>query len=75
MHYELGDSVRIVASGQTGCICDVSVHNGKDIYIVELDSISELDELPENSDKGIWDYLVTVESVEIELYERKTRDE
>ena len=74
MNYKLGDSVRIVASGQTGHICDVSVHDWKVIYIVELDSISELDELPENSDKGIWDYLVTVESVEIELYERKTSD-
>lgn len=74
MNYELGDSVRIITSGQTGCICDVSVHDGKDIYIVELDSISELDELPENCEKGIWDYLVTVDNVEIEPYERKNND-
>lgn len=74
MNYDLGDSVRIIASGQTGYICDVSVRDGKDIYIVELDNISELDELPENSEKGIWDYLITVENVEIEPYERKNND-
>lgn len=66
MNYKLGDSVRIVASGQTGHICDVSFHDDRDIYIVELDSINELDALPDNSDKGIWDYLVTVEIGDIE---------
>lgn len=70
LNYKLGDSVRIIASGQTGYICDVSLHDGKDIYIVELDSISELDALPDNSDKGIWDYLVTVQVGDLELFTR-----
>lgn len=70
LNYKLGDSVRIIASGQTGHICDVSVHDGKDIYIVELDSISELDALPDNSDKGIWDYLVTVQVGDLEPFTR-----
>ena len=70
MNYKLGDSVRIISSGQTGHICDVSVRAGKDIYIVELDSIRELDTLPESCDKGIWDYLITVEYVDIEPYAR-----
>lgn len=70
LNYKLGDSVRILASGQTGYICDVSVHDGKDIYIVELDSISELDALPDNSDKGIWDYLVTAQVGDLEPFTR-----
>lgn len=70
LNYKLGDSVRILASGQTGYICDVSVHDGKDIYIVELDSISELDALPDNSDKGIWDYLITAQVGDLEPFTR-----
>ena len=70
LNYKLGDSVRILASGQTGYICDVSVHDGKDIYIVELDSISELDALSDNSDKGIWDYLITAQVGDLEPFTR-----
>ena len=65
MNYKLGDTVRIISTGQTGHICDVSIHDGRYIYIVELDSIIELENLPEGSPKGIWDYLITVECGDI----------
>lgn len=47
MKYELGDRVRIIASGQTGSICDAEVVDGRPSYIVdcfgECDSESVID--------------------------------
>lgn len=35
MKYELGERVRIVASGQTGSICDARMVDGRSLYIVD----------------------------------------
>ena len=58
MTYELGDRVRIVASGKTGSICDVSTRDGQTLYIV--DCFGECD-----SD-SVEDCVITVEGDEIE---------
>lgn len=59
MKYELGDRVRIVASGKTGSICDAQMQDGKALYIV--DCFGECD-----SD-SVADCVITVEEREIEL--------
>lgn len=47
MMYELGDRVRIVATGQTGSICDARIADGRPLYIVDCfgecdgDTVSE----------------------------------
>lgn len=47
MKFELGDRVRIIASGQTGSICDAEMVCGRPRYIVdcfgECDSESIID--------------------------------
>lgn len=58
MMYELGDRVRIVASGQTGSICDARMVDGRPLYIV--DCFGECD-----SD-AVSDCVITVEEHEIE---------
>ena len=35
MNYKLGDRVRIITSGQTGSICDISMVDGRPLYIVD----------------------------------------
>lgn len=61
MNYKLGDNVRIVSTGQRGCICDISVCDGQLLYIVELDTSHGLTE----ESHSIWDYLITVEHGDI----------
>lgn len=58
MMYELGDRVRIRASGQTGSICDTRMVEGRPPYIV--DCFGECD-----SD-AVSDCVITVEEHEIE---------
>lgn len=58
MMYELGDRVRIIASGKTGSVCDARMVDGRPIYIV--DCFGECD-----SDAVI-DCVITVEEHEIE---------
>lgn len=70
MYFKLGDSVRIISSGKTGHICDVSLHNGKDIYIVELDDICEFDILSKKNDKETADLLITVPIGDLEAFTR-----
>lgn len=61
MNYKLGDYVRIVSTGQRGCICDISVCDGQLLYIVELDTPHGLAE----ESHSICDYLTTVEHSDI----------
>lgn len=56
--YKLGDRVRITSSGKTGSICDVSMVDGRPLYIV--DCFGECD-----SD-AVSDCVITVEEHEIE---------
>ena len=57
MKYELGDRVRIVASGQTGSICDARMVDGQPLYIV--DCFGECDS------EAVCDCVITVEEYEI----------
>lgn len=58
MKFDLGDRVRIIESGQTGSICDVSMFEGRPVYIV--DCFGECD-----SEDAI-DCVIPVEEYEIE---------
>lgn len=58
MKYELGDRVRIIASGQTGSICDARVVDGRPLYI--MDCFGECDS------EELCDCVITVEEHEIE---------
>lgn len=58
MKFELGDRVRIIASGQTGSVCDVSEVDGRPLYIV--DCFGECDS------ESVIDCMITVEEHEIE---------
>ena len=60
MKYDLGDSVRIIAKNLPGEICDVSIHDGRPLYIVDSHEYCDID-------KDNW--LTTVEEYEIESYE------
>lgn len=57
MKYKLGDSVRIIASGQTGSICDARVVDARPLYIV--DCFGECDS------EAVCDCVITVEEHEI----------
>lgn len=58
MEYNLGDKVRITNSGIIGNICDISISNGKTLYIV--DCFGEIES------ESIEDCVITVESSEIQ---------
>ena len=60
MKYDLGDRVRIIEKNQPGYICDVSIREGRPLYIVDChnDCDSEM----------LCDCLFTVEEHEIEHY-------
>ena len=58
MKFDLGDRVRILASGQTGSICDDLIRDGQQLYIV--DCFGECD-----SEEAI-DCVIPVEEYEIE---------
>ena len=60
MKYDLGDRVRIIAKDQTGSICDVSIYDGRPLYIVDCFGECDSEELQ--------DCVITVEEHEIENY-------
>ena len=62
MKYDLGDSVRIIAKNLPGEICDVSICNGRLLYIVDSHEYCDIDKD---------DWLITVEEHEIESYDDK----
>lgn len=62
MKYDLGDSVRIVAKNLPGEICDVSIRDGRPLYIVDVH---------ESCDSETCNWVITVEEHEIESYEEK----
>ena len=45
MKFELGDRVRILASGQTGSICDDLIRDGQQLYIVDCFGECDSEEL------------------------------
>lgn len=57
--FKLGDRVRIIDSGKTGEICDVSAPDCEVRYIVDCSGETESDELP--------DCIITVDETEIEI--------
>ncbi len=63
MMYDLGDRVRIIASGKTGSICDARMVDGRPLYIVDCSGECDSDALK--------DCVVTVEENEIEREEQK----
>ena len=58
MKYELGEQVRIIASGQTGSICDARMVDGRPLYIVDY--------FGERDSESLIDCIITVEECEIE---------
>ena len=45
MKFDLGDRVRILASGQTGSICDDLIRDGQQLYIVDCFGECDSEEL------------------------------
>jgi hypothetical protein len=56
--FKPGDKVRIIESGKTGSICDISTYNGRTLYIIDCS-----EECDSNS---FFDLIITVEEYEIE---------